>query len=683
LLKLCINNAAADDDDRQEAAEARSSGACVQPKTITNRFRKYQASIEMKATTKSAGFVLAVFMLNLCPSSRAETVIFFDDFPGPNLSSTWEAAFSASPDYDGASHYIGPPAFEFQSFNDKSYLKINSDLSDAQRRGWMTQTNFSPWDFRCELRFRTLDAATCVDGFMVLSIHDAVNSNRFDSVYLFGGSYGADPLFRVVSTIEPVAEQRSFAYASNKDYRLVLEGGRGRNVRALLLSDAGEELMRQDLSHDAYAFRDGFKIGISQQTRSPGHSVSLGAAIDSVRLTCPEHFEDLVRVAAYLGNLPIPDQDPSGWQWSAQDYAQVLQILGSSAPLHTHRPGSVRPSALVYPGATNGPAPGVGTGYGGVLYLNWNTGLRHMPDLSMDVTFHTPPIPAGAVYLQLYDFPMVVPSTDIKVGQYFGFQYWFDDQQKLQTQFIWSRWNSTNKSDAWVADGGWIEAASYENDFVGIRYPYRWTAGTYTVHLAMRRIDEVGAWYDMQVYDHQMSQWKKIGGLRFPRTASGLPLLENNGGSWVEVFGGTTSSQDLGLMHYSFGGVYACGRRIRAKSVNVVYDERTPNSNVAINPDGRRVHVVYGGQTARTDPPGEHLLKPEPTLLIWEQRPHTVAPLGFYFEGTGAETYSVEASSNLREWTTAGVLPASNSSICHFTCPTPFANHLFFRTASP
>ena len=320
-------------------------------------------------------------------------------------------------------------------------------------------------------------------------------------------------------------------------------------------------------------------------------------------------------MAAFFSDLPVPSGDPSRWQWSKSTAARVIEFLGYEGQLVAHRPGPVAPRSLAFPrhrGKAEKP-PADGRGLGGVLYLNWTTGLKTLTDLSVDVTFHTEQKPSAAVYLQLYDFPLIVPGTDVKVGQYFGFQYWFEKGQQLKTQFIWSRWNTRDKANAWVADGGWIESAGYENDFVGIRYPYQWGKGTYTAHVMMRETDEVGTWYELRIYDHQKAEWKKIGRLRFPKVGDRLPCFEDNGGSWVEVFGGTRSSQDVGLFHYSIGGVYTCGRTVRARQVELRYADKlpVPNCNVAVDPDGRRVHVMYGGQTVRTTPPGKYRLKPE------------------------------------------------------------------------
>ena len=311
--------------------------------------------------------------------------------------------------------------------------------------------------------------------------------------------------------------------------------------------------------------------------------------------------------AEYFSHLPVPDTDPSKWQWAPSVGQKVIQMLGSGGtPISLHYPRTVIPQNDAYPvDVSRGKAPGVGRGHGGMTYVNWTLGMKRMVDLSVDVTFHTEPLPSAAIYLQLYDFK--IGNT----GQYFGFQYAFRDKAQLETKFIWSRWGTRDKADAWVAEGGTIESAGYEGDFVGVRYPYAWGKGTYTVHVMMRDTDAVGTWYEMMIYDHQMKKWTKIGRMRFPRADGGLPFIEDGGGSWCEVFGGTKSSEDIGLFHLSYGGVYACGRTVAAREVRFSYGKDTPNCDISLDPDGRRVHVMYGGKTRRLTHEGTDKLKME------------------------------------------------------------------------
>lgn len=316
-----------------------------------------------------------------------------------------------------------------------------------------------------------------------------------------------------------------------------------------------------------------------------------------------EKPSDKKQDAEYFGRLPIPDADPSKWQWAPSVSQKVIQMLGSEGPISHHSPATVIPPKDTYPvDMSKGKVSNSGRGHGGMTYVNWTLGMKKLVDLSVDVTFHTEPLPAAAVYLQLYDFKIG------KTGQYFGFQYAFRDKGQLETKFIWSRWATRDKADAWVVEGGTIESAGYEGDFVGVRYPYTWGKGTYTVHVMMRDTDAVGTWYEMMIYDHQVKKWTKIGRLRFPAANGALPFIEDGGGSWCEVFGGTKSSEDIGLFHLSYGGVYSCGRTVSAREVRFSYGKDTPNCDIALDPDGKRVHVMFGAKTRRLTPEGTHKL---------------------------------------------------------------------------
>ncbi|MDO9464882.1 MAG: hypothetical protein Q7J67_06255 [bacterium] len=316
---------------------------------------------------------------------------------------------------------------------------------------------------------------------------------------------------------------------------------------------------------------------------------------------------DVQKRAAYFASLPIPKGNPALWQWPSTISQRVKQMLGAKGTVYPHYPKAVAPKTLMYPfDISKCKLPETGRGHGGMTYVNWKLGLEKLIDLSIDITFHTKPQPPAAVYIQLYDFHIG------KTGQYFGFQYSFNKNVRLETKFVWSRWGTRDKANAWVQKGGWIESAGYEGDFVGIRYPYKWGKGTYTVHLMMRNTDEAGTWYEMRICDHQKKKWTKIGRLRFPQAHDGgLPFIKDGGGSWCEVYGGTKSSADIGVLHLSYGGVYTCGRTIAAREVSLNYGKTSPNSNISIDYDGRRVHVKYGEKTRRLTPAGKHELKKE------------------------------------------------------------------------
>mgnify|MGYP001597398985 CR=1 FL=1 len=144
---------------------------------------------------------------------------------------------------------------------------------------------------------------------------------------------------------------------------------------------------------------------------------------------------DKKRDAEYFARLPVPASDPSKWQWASSVSQTTIKMLDAGGQLSRHYPKTVMSRNDAYPvDVSRGKAPAAGRGHGGMNYVNWTLGLKKLVDLSVDITFHSDPLPTAAVYLQLYDFKIG------KTGQYFGFQYAFGDKGQPETKFIWSRW---------------------------------------------------------------------------------------------------------------------------------------------------------------------------------------------------------------------------------------------------
>jgi hypothetical protein len=291
--------------------------------------------------------------------------------------------------------------------------------------------------------------------------------------------------------------------------------------------------------------------------------------------------------------MTTPFRPPAASRFHRSLRLGLVLLVWTAAAFAAHSAGAAAP-----------PADCAAQGRGGMTYVNWTFGVSNLTDLSMDITFYAAPRPPAAVYLQLYDF---------KIGgtpQYFGFQYAGGTNGSGTTQFIWSRWGTRDTAHARVAAGGTIESAGYEGDFVGIRYPYAWGMGTYTVNLAMRETDAGGTWYEMKVRDHSRNQWTTLGRLRFPGAAGGPPFIADGGGSWCEVFGGTSSPRDIGAFRLSYDGIFTRDRTVPAREARFSYGEATPNSDISLDPDLRRVHVHFGGDTRRVTPAGTYPLDP-------------------------------------------------------------------------
>lgn len=104
---------------------------------------------------------------------------------------------------------------------------------------------------------------------------------------------------------------------------------------------------------------------------------------------------------------------------------------------------------------------------------------------------------------------------------------------------IFSRWGLGRDSDIRIPDGGWSyvgkKGSSGEGNFLSVRIPFDWTAGTYT--FLMKTRDEAptpdGTWVDLSIYVHTTARLIDVGGLRFKpgpmKVARGLA-------NFIEVF---------------------------------------------------------------------------------------------------------------------------------------------------
>lgn len=229
-------------------------------------------------------------LLTLSASAMAEpTTVFLDDFSDATLNPLWSGALPDAPGaggYTTPETYLGFPNYQFQILGVESVLRMSNSLSDLQRVGWSLQTNFCLSDFRYDVRFNSLvqSSSTSIDAFMEIWILDAADSNRYDIVSLFGGSYGSDRRFRASSSIAGTSSDQDFAFEDNTYYHLVLSGNSTNNVRASLFDDQGNELAWADLGHNSSVFTSGFKIAISQGMYQPLSVYPSDVAVDYVWL---------------------------------------------------------------------------------------------------------------------------------------------------------------------------------------------------------------------------------------------------------------------------------------------------------------------------------------------------------------------------------------------------------------
>ena len=161
------------------------------------------------------------------------------------------------------------------------------------------------------MRFNTLvqSPTTSIDGFIEIWLIDAANSDRYDIISPFGGSYDGNPTFFVGSSIDGRYTPTSFQYQNNTWYHLKLQGIPGQNIRASICDDSGRELIGSTLNHSATAYRSGFRLGLSQVLGFAQGVYPVAVAVDYARLTASTVKKEEVRpmvVQPLVINTPPP-----------------------------------------------------------------------------------------------------------------------------------------------------------------------------------------------------------------------------------------------------------------------------------------------------------------------------------------------------------------------------------------
>src|SRR5947208_165295 len=102
------------------------------------------------AFLRLAGIALLVLTINQLGRFRAaaDTTLFFDDFSGPTLSSSWQASLPTMNQENAVfgprpATYVGAPVYSFQTFGGASVIRMTETNSALTRRGWSTSTSFT------------------------------------------------------------------------------------------------------------------------------------------------------------------------------------------------------------------------------------------------------------------------------------------------------------------------------------------------------------------------------------------------------------------------------------------------------------------------------------------------------------------------------------------------------------
>lgn len=179
---------------------------------------------------------------------------------------------------------------------------------------------------------------------------------------------------------------------------------------------------------------------------------------------------------------------------------------------------------------------------------------------------------------------------------YFGLQ---TNVQRRSKGLIFSRWDERDLSYALTAEGGWIESAGHEGDFIGVRLRYDWGAGDYRMRLAPTSLDDKGQWYGVWLTDLDTGVTTWAGSLAFP-LKDGVARVNNLTYTTLEIYGRPIRPIDIPEWHVSMSRPMADG--VPASVGESQYSSRFGqilNSDVQYDPETDLVHFRVGGLTQR------------------------------------------------------------------------------------
>jgi len=183
----------------------------------------------------------------------------------------------------------------------------------------------------------------------------------------------------------------------------------------------------------------------------------------------------------------------------------------------------------------------------GVSYVWWDFGVPEFPEFTIDITIHNDIDTNPGIYFQFYQGH--IGDT----GFYFGLQtnIFHPSKGGMGKGILYSRWGTRDLADVRTVTDGWAQSAGYEGDFVGVRCNYDWTNRSYRFRLNAVDRDEKGVWYGLFVTDLTTNVEDYAGAIRFALEDGQEPKIRNGGGTWLEVYSGAKTTEDVPYWHVS------------------------------------------------------------------------------------------------------------------------------------
>jgi hypothetical protein len=168
--------------------------------------------------------------------------------------------------------------------------------------------------------------------------------------------------------------------------------------------------------------------------------------------------------------------------------------------------------------------------------------------------------------------------------------------QKLRARgpgFLFSMWGERSLDAIRPADGGLCQSSGHEGDFVSVRRPFAWKAGTYTYRVTRMDQETIDGkpftWVGAFVYSHETDENVFVGALRFKGEKL---VLDRRVANFVEVYGRLRPVADIPKVTVTFGPPVVNGIVVANPSADAVYPKGVPDYAEVVAKDGSLVVTV-------------------------------------------------------------------------------------------
>jgi hypothetical protein len=226
----------------------------------------------------------------------------------------------------------------------------------------------------------------------------------------------------------------------------------------------------------------------------------------------------------------------------------------------------------------------------------WDVGRDHpFESYSVDVTI-SQPVPAES---RLYIAPIGLGHLN-NTPFYGGIQTQADGYSKANPRlrgigpgFLMSMWGERSHSAIRPSAGGLFQSSGHEGDFVSVRRPFAWKAGTFTYKLIAMDKQVIDSkpytWVGAFVLVHAENENVFVGALRFPGDKL---VLGRQLANFVEIYGPTIPVDKIPRVTITFGNLKINGQPVVQPTARAVYPKGVPDFAEAKAQDGQLVIVV-------------------------------------------------------------------------------------------